>query len=100
MAELRKIETGPGLVFDVLVDGAADAHGWHTLLGLLGQFPYAWPAPNGYPDTNGKWLSAGAMVYTAPYATDAVSLIRAADDALYRAKAAGRNRVELVARAI
>lgn len=31
-------------------------------LGLLGQYPYAWPAPNGYPDTNGKWLSAGAMV--------------------------------------
>ena len=31
-------------------------------LGLLGQEPYCWPAPNGYPDVNGKWLSAGAMV--------------------------------------
>ncbi len=31
-------------------------------LGLLGQEPYCWPAPNGYPDSNGKWLSAGAMV--------------------------------------
>ncbi len=31
-------------------------------LGLLGQEPYSWPAPNGYPDANGKWLSAGAMV--------------------------------------
>ena len=31
-------------------------------LGLLGQEPYCWPAPNGYPDANGKWLSAGAMV--------------------------------------
>jgi len=31
-------------------------------LGLLGQVPYSWPAPNGYPDSNGKWLSAGAMV--------------------------------------
>lgn len=31
-------------------------------LGLLGQEPYCWPAPNGYPDANGKWLSAGSMV--------------------------------------
>jgi uncharacterized protein (DUF1800 family) len=31
-------------------------------LGLLGHEPYCWPAPNGYPDSNGKWLSAGAMV--------------------------------------
>ena len=23
---------------------------------LLGQEPYSWPAPNGYPDANGKWL--------------------------------------------
>jgi uncharacterized protein (DUF1800 family) len=34
----------------------------HSQLSLLGQVPYAWPAPNGYPDSNGKWLSAGALV--------------------------------------
>jgi len=33
-----------------------------STLGLLGQEPYCWPAPNGSPDANGKWLSAGAMV--------------------------------------
>lgn len=33
-----------------------------STLGLLGQEPYSWPAPNGYPDANGKWLSAGSMV--------------------------------------
>ena len=31
-------------------------------LSLLGHYPYSWPAPNGYPDSNGKWVSAGAMV--------------------------------------
>ena len=31
-------------------------------LSLLGQVPYSWPAPNGYPDANGKWLTSGAMV--------------------------------------
>ncbi|HEY6532979.1 MAG TPA: DUF1800 domain-containing protein [Acidimicrobiales bacterium] len=32
------------------------------LLSKLGQVPHCWPAPNGYPDSDGKWLSAGAMV--------------------------------------
>jgi uncharacterized protein (DUF1800 family) len=34
----------------------------NSQLSLLGQYPYSWPAPNGYPDSNAKWLSTGAMV--------------------------------------
>jgi diguanylate cyclase (GGDEF)-like protein len=40
-------------------------------------------------------ISIGATVFSAPYSSDAVGLVRAADVALYRAKARGRNRVEL-----
>jgi len=28
----------------------------------LGQPPFLWPAPNGYPDTESAWLNTGAMV--------------------------------------
>ena len=59
MAELRKIETGPGLVFDVLVDGAADAplvlllhgfseslHMWRSQLPALAAVGYRAVAPS------------------------------------------------------
>ena len=59
MAELRKIETGPGLVFDVLVDGAADAplvlllhgfseslHMWRSQLPALAAAGYRAVAPS------------------------------------------------------
>jgi uncharacterized protein (DUF1800 family) len=32
------------------------------LLAGLGQVPFDWPAPNGYPDQSGAWLNAGALV--------------------------------------
>jgi uncharacterized protein (DUF1800 family) len=28
----------------------------------LGQLPFQWPAPNGYPDVEGAWLNTGAMI--------------------------------------
>lgn len=31
-------------------------------LGLLGQVPLAWPTPDGYPDLDTRWCSAGAML--------------------------------------
>lgn len=31
-------------------------------LGLLGQVPFAWPTPDGYPDRDDHWATAGAMV--------------------------------------
>ena len=34
---------------------------WNSL-SQLGNANHAWPAPNGYPDANGAWLSVGALV--------------------------------------
>jgi uncharacterized protein (DUF1800 family) len=31
-------------------------------LEALGQHPFGWPAPNGYPDVEGAWLNAGALL--------------------------------------
>ncbi len=31
-------------------------------LDALGQLPFGWPAPNGYPDVEGAWLNAGALL--------------------------------------
>ena len=31
-------------------------------LGALGQIPFDWPAPNGYPDVEGAWLNTGALL--------------------------------------
>jgi uncharacterized protein (DUF1800 family) len=30
--------------------------------GPMGQLPFNWPAPNGYPDVEGAWLNTGAMI--------------------------------------
>lgn len=34
----------------------------HDALATLGQVPFEWPAPNGYPDVEGAWLNAGALL--------------------------------------
>lgn len=31
-------------------------------LTALGQVPFGWPAPNGYPDVEGAWLNTGALI--------------------------------------
>ena len=33
-----------------------------STLVALGQVPYQWPAPNGYPEVTGAWTGAGAMI--------------------------------------
>ncbi len=33
------------------------------LLALLGQVPFHWPAPDGYPDHAGPWLNSNQMLY-------------------------------------
>jgi uncharacterized protein (DUF1800 family) len=30
--------------------------------GQMGQLPFSWPAPNGYPDVEGAWLNTGGMI--------------------------------------
>jgi uncharacterized protein (DUF1800 family) len=34
----------------------------HNYLQALGQVPFEWPAPNGYPDVEGAWLNAGGLL--------------------------------------
>jgi uncharacterized protein (DUF1800 family) len=33
-----------------------------TTAQALGQVPFGWPAPNGYPDVEGAWMNAGALL--------------------------------------
>ena len=33
-----------------------------TRLGALGQLPFRWPTPDGYPDEFGDWVNSGAML--------------------------------------
>jgi uncharacterized protein (DUF1800 family) len=33
-----------------------------STLEALGQTPFGWPAPNGYPDVEGAWLNSGALL--------------------------------------
>ena len=40
----------------------ADLSGLGQVLGALGQIPFEWPAPNGYPDVGGAWLNTGALL--------------------------------------
>jgi uncharacterized protein (DUF1800 family) len=32
------------------------------LVGGLGQMPFGWPAPNGFPDVEGAWLTSGGLL--------------------------------------
>lgn len=50
---------------DAVVEGDADSNAsrsLHTLLGELGQLPFGWPAPDGYPDVAAHWASADGML--------------------------------------
>jgi len=40
----------------------------------LGQVPFGWPAPNGYPDTEGAWLTSAALLGRWVIAGDLVAL--------------------------
>jgi uncharacterized protein (DUF1800 family) len=31
-------------------------------MGRMGQLPFTWPAPNGYPDVEGAWLNTGGLI--------------------------------------
>ncbi len=36
--------------------------GVYNYLNSLGQVPFEWPAPNGFPDVEGAWLNAGGLL--------------------------------------
>jgi uncharacterized protein (DUF1800 family) len=36
--------------------------GLDSVLTALGQVPFDWPAPNGYPDTEADWLGTGGLI--------------------------------------
>jgi uncharacterized protein (DUF1800 family) len=38
----------------------------------LGQLPFSWPAPNGYPDVEGAWLNTGGMIARWNWAGDVI----------------------------
>ncbi len=40
----------------------AAAPGLRAALDAMGQVPWQWPAPNGYPESTGAWTGAGAMI--------------------------------------
>jgi uncharacterized protein (DUF1800 family) len=42
--------------------GAAELDGLYWALESMGQQPYAWPAPNGYPDVAAAWTSSAATL--------------------------------------
>ena len=42
------------------------------VLTQLGQMPFMWPAPNGYPDVEEPWLNSGALIGRWNYAGDVI----------------------------
>ncbi len=40
----------------------ANLTGLGGVVGALGQIPFGWPAPNGFPDVEGAWLNTGALL--------------------------------------
>ncbi len=60
VAALRALDGGvPGTG----LQGNAGQNGViRTGLESLGQLPFNWPAPNGYPDIDAAWLNAGALI--------------------------------------
>jgi uncharacterized protein (DUF1800 family) len=51
----------------------ASAGQLHATLDTLGQVPWKWPAPNGFPESAGAWSGAGAMIARWNAATSAAS---------------------------
>jgi uncharacterized protein (DUF1800 family) len=75
-----------------------DYLGVSARLGSLGQVPFAWPAPNGYPDTAADWLGTGGLLARWNLAGDLVAgafppLV--ADLAAMRSSLAGRTAAEI-----
>lgn len=46
--------------------------GLGSAVGLLGQMLFAWPAPNGYPDVEGAWMTSGGLLARWNFAGDLV----------------------------
>jgi hypothetical protein len=63
VATLRAVGYGPPpLSKDPLIDNLYTVRALHYRAGDTGNAPFAWPAPNGYPDVTGAWLSAAATL--------------------------------------
>ena len=51
-----------GITLGKPVDGDSFANAMHWQYRDAGQAPFDWPAPNGFPEVNGAWISSGRIL--------------------------------------
>jgi hypothetical protein len=56
------VSTGPVAVSGVIVGGGYGGPAMLAMLNKLGEVPYGYQAPTGYPDTAEDWVNTGALL--------------------------------------